>query len=260
MNQFLVCLTFMIALSVAAQPAAVTFKSGTEQVSLLELYTSEGCSSCPPAETWLSGLKESPGLWKDFVPLAFHVDYWDYLGWRDPWGSRPFSDRQRAYAKQWHNDSIYTPGFVRDGKEWRGWRGRKDGPGSTGVKAGMLTVSSSGTNHWQVSFIPAHTSGRSYEVHAALLASGLSSDVKAGENRGRRLRHDFVVLKLVTASLVQSGEQFQGGFILSQPSNAVANNLALTVWITPVGGLESLQATGGWLAPPLAGKSTRSSP
>jgi len=85
--------------------AAVTFESSETQTSLLELYTSEGCSSCPPAEKWLSRLKESPGLWKDFVPVAFHVDYWDYLGWRDRWSSKTFTDRQHAYASAWRSDS-----------------------------------------------------------------------------------------------------------------------------------------------------------
>src|SRR5216684_4742881 len=194
MRQFLFCLPLMAVFSVNAQSALVTFQSATEQTALLELYTSEGCSSCPPAEAWLSGLKKSPGLWKDFVPLAFHVDYWDYLGWRDPWASTSFSDRQRNYAKQWRSESIYTPGFVLNGKEWRDWSGRKDGPKSGGAKAGVLKVSSSGTNRWQVSFAPANSDGASYEVHAALLAGGSSSGVKAGENRGRLLSHDFVVL------------------------------------------------------------------
>src|SRR5712671_5590397 len=132
----------------------VQFQSGATQTGLLELYTSEGCSSCPPAELWLSRLKESPKLWKDFVPVAFHVDYWDYLGWRDPWANKSFSERQHAYARAWRSDSVYTPGFVLNGKEWRAWSKQKDGPKSAGVKAGVLTVSSSERNHWQVSFAP----------------------------------------------------------------------------------------------------------
>src|SRR5882724_9692041 len=107
--------------AINAQPPTLTFQSSQKQTTLLELYSSEGCSSCPPAETWFSRLKESPGLWKDFVPVAFHVDYWDYLGWRDPWSSKTFTDRQHAYARAWRSDSVYTPGFVLNGKEWRTW-------------------------------------------------------------------------------------------------------------------------------------------
>ncbi len=198
----------------------------------------------------MSRLKDSPGLWKDFVPLALHVDYWDYLGWRDPWANKSFSDRQRTYAKQWRSESIYTPCFALDGKEWRDWSGRKDGPKSTDVKTGVLTVSSSDMNRWQVNFTPANSASADYEVHAALLAGGLSSNVKAGENRGRILPHDFAVLTLTTASLVRSGNVAQGEFVLSKPRGAAESDIALAVWITPAGRLEPLQATGGWLACP----------
>ncbi len=248
MRTSFMCLPAIFVVAANAQNTSLTFQSSREQTALIELYTSEGCSSCPPAETWLSRLKESPGLWKDFVPLAFHVDYWDYLGWGDPWANKSFSDRQRAYAKQWRSDSIYTPGFVLDGKEWRDWSGRKDGPKSAGAKSGVLTVSSSDTNRWQVNFAPANTGGADYEVHAALLAGNLSSNVKAGENRGRLLRHDFAVLALAKASLVRSGDVAQDEFILNKQRNAAESYLALAVWITPTGRLEPLQATGGWLA------------
>src|SRR5258708_5201471 len=109
------CQILIMTISMNAQAEPLTFQSALEQTALLELYTSEGCSSCPPAETWLSRMKESPGLWKDFVPVAFHVDYWDYLGWRDLWATRGFSDRQRAYAGHWQSKSIYTPCFVLNG-------------------------------------------------------------------------------------------------------------------------------------------------
>lgn len=84
-----------------ANAAPVVFKSSQRQTALVELYTSEGCSSCPPAESWLSGMKKASGLWSDFVPVAFHVEYWDNLGWRDKWSSKQSSDRQRDYAGVW---------------------------------------------------------------------------------------------------------------------------------------------------------------
>src|SRR5271170_8405110 len=98
MNHFLLCLPLIVVFSVNAEPQAISFKSSERQTALLELYTSEGCSSCPPAEAWLTRLKGAPGLWNDFVPLAFHVEYWDNQSWRDKWSSRQFSDRQRGYA------------------------------------------------------------------------------------------------------------------------------------------------------------------
>src|SRR6516164_9572668 len=91
------------------------FESGPAQVSLLELYTSEGCSSCPPAEAWLGELSRNPNLWRAVVPVSFHVDYWDNLGWKDGFSSREFTLRQRFYAASWGSESVYTPGFVLNG-------------------------------------------------------------------------------------------------------------------------------------------------
>src|SRR5437867_10582189 len=83
--------------------APISFQSQQNRTALLELYTSEGCSSCPPAEAWLSKLKDAPGLWRDFVPIAFHVDYWDSLGWKDPFAIKAYSERQRDYAASWRS-------------------------------------------------------------------------------------------------------------------------------------------------------------
>src|SRR5262249_36121801 len=117
----------------------VSFQSGETQTTLLELFTSEGCSSCPPAEKWISNLRSNPDLWKKVVPVAFHVDYWDHLGWRDPFSKQEFTERQRSYAATWGGDSIYTPGFVVNGREWRGWFGGPSLPAAP-EKVGVLRV------------------------------------------------------------------------------------------------------------------------
>ena len=117
-----------------------TFESGDTQSSLIELFTSEGCSSCPPAEKWLSALKSSSDLWKKAVPVAFHVDYWDHLGWRDRFAKPEFTSRQHRYAAAWGGDSVYTPSFVVNGKEWRDWFGGNAMP-ITSTKVGVLRVS-----------------------------------------------------------------------------------------------------------------------
>src|SRR5271154_5943526 len=159
---------------VAANAAPVVFQSSERQTALVELYTSEGCSSCPPAESWLSSLKKESGLWSEFVPVAFHVEYWDYLGWRDKWSSKQFSNRQQNYAAVWGSDNIYTPEFVLNGEEWHNWFGLRGSPGLSSTKTGILTVSYEGTNHWQTSFVPAADGTASYEVNVALLDSELS--------------------------------------------------------------------------------------
>ena len=90
----------MAFIALASLPAAnpIVLRSGQQAVPLLELFTSEGCSSCPPAEAWLGKLRHDDGLWRDFVPLAWHVNYWDRLGWPDRFAERVYTDRQYAYA------------------------------------------------------------------------------------------------------------------------------------------------------------------
>ncbi|HSH39027.1 MAG TPA: DUF1223 domain-containing protein, partial [Chthoniobacterales bacterium] len=92
-----------VAFNAAATAAEVKFQSGPVRTHLLELFTSEGCSSCPPAERWVSELRANPRLWKDFVPVAFHVDYWDRLGWPDRFAKKAFTGRQQAYAAAWRS-------------------------------------------------------------------------------------------------------------------------------------------------------------
>jgi len=248
----LLCLPLIATMTANAQPAAIQFQSAPTRTALLELYTSEGCSSCPPAETWLSGLQDSPRLWKDFAPVAFHVDYWDYLGWKDAWSNADYSERQRAYAQLWHSENIYTPELVLNGKEWHNWFTGKNGPKSDGGRAGILTVTATATNRWQASFVPEKPADAPYEIHAALLAGGMVSNVKAGENKGRRLNHDFAVVNLVQIGMTTSNGVAKGKFILNPPraGAGAGRTLALTAWITRAGQLEPLQATGGWLIPP----------
>jgi hypothetical protein len=236
--------------AITANSAPVVFQSSERQTSLLELYTSEGCSSCPPAEAWLSNLKASPGLWSDFVPVAFHVDYWNYLGWRDRCSNERFSDRQREYAKVWGSENIYTPEFVLNGKEWSHGFWNKGVPAATELNAGLLKVSSEDDSHWRVAFTPEQNRKSVYEVHGALLVSGVSSGVKAGENAGRQLNHDFAAIAFTEVPLVSRSNVLESVFVLDAEQNKSNGRLALAVWITPNGNTEPLQATGGWLTNP----------
>ena len=117
--------TFCLALAILfsgfslAQPQV--FSSGEQQTRLVELYTSEGCSSCPPADRWLTRFKTRPDLWTVYVPVAFHVDYWNYLGWADRFSRKAHTRRQARYKRQGGVNSVYTPGFVINGYEWRGF-------------------------------------------------------------------------------------------------------------------------------------------
>ncbi len=242
----LLSLITVATLNANGQSQPVVFESDATQTGLLELFTSEGCSSCPPAETWLSSLKESPGLWKEFVPVAFHVDYFN-RPWRDPWSSREFSDLQRAYAAWWGRPSVYTPGFVFNGNEWPRWSGLGARLKAARPQAGVLKATSSDQSHWQVRFTPLAPSQPAYEAYAALLASGLTSDIRAGENQGRYLTHDFVVVTLVKNALRTDRGTAWGQVVLSKPAKGQAGRLALAVWVKTAGRMEPLQAVGGWL-------------
>ena len=243
-------LAFAVVIATTVSAAPLRFMSGTKQVSLLELYTSEGCSSCPPAEEWLNKLKASPDLWKDFVPVAFHVDYWNSLGWRDRWSSPEFSERQRAYARHWRSENIYTPGFVLKGQEWRNWFGLRGAPSSSGANVGVLEINSTNSVRWSASFAPTGGAKGAYETHAALLVGGLSSEVKAGENRGRTLPHEFTVVELVQFGMTSSSGLVHGKFLLNTARHSSEKTLAIAAWVTHGSDLTPLQATGGWLSAP----------
>lgn len=249
-----ICLFAMLA-GVTVTAAPVSFQSTERQTALLEIYTSEGCSSCPPAEAWLSKLKSAPGLWSEFVPVAFHVAYWNNLGWRDKLSSGQFSDRQRSYAQAWSAENIYTPEFVLNGREWGNWLGFRRVPSTSAKKVGILRVNSNDGKHWQVDFVPTEKNTMNYEVATALLISGLGSQITGGENSGRHLNHDFAALSLATYPLAGQTNGFCGNFAIDPKQKGMTGRLALAVWVTRSGSLEPLQATGGWLPSQAGNKS-----
>jgi len=240
-------LTLALVGSAAALGAApVSFSGGPSRVALIELYTSEGCSSCPPADRWLGALRDDPGLWKEFVPLAFHVNYWDSLGWKDRLSSGSFTEREYAYASAWGSRTVYTPCFVRNGAEWKPSWGL---PGRQGGAAGLLRITLGDDGACGVLFEPATGAlSAPHEVHLALLGGGIASRVTAGENRGETLTHEFVVLGMTEAALVSGPEGSGERTILMLPRAAAdSRRRALAAWITRQGELEPLQAAGGWI-------------
>jgi peptide-methionine (R)-S-oxide reductase len=230
---------------------AQTIAGGPARASLLELYTSEGCASCPPAEAWFSKLTTDGRLWKDVVPVAFHVDYWDYLGWVDVFARPQFSERQRDYAAAWKSDRVYTPGFVWNGSEWRGWFDGKPLPSSR-ADMGTLTLDVfPGTAAIRFAFVAGSRMimhGRP-EAYVAVLAGGLSRDVKSGENKGKNLLHDFVVMDLQRVSLQEDGEAWTGTGSWRAAKSDTPARYAVAVWVVPEGSREPLQAAGAWLTP-----------
>ncbi len=225
-----------VCLGVIAQAEPLQLSSVGSDKLLIELYTSEGCSSCPPAERFLNRLGERSDLWTTYVPVAFHVDYWDRLGWRDRFSSPTYSQRQRRYAKLGYLGSVYTPGFVVNGREWRrGWFRSDPPPAQAGAGALRLRLEDG-----QVS---AHydASPGTYRLYLALLGMGLRTEISAGENRGRSARHDFVVLDFVTADSAEGRWQLP----MPRPEESGAEGYALAAWVGLGEDPTPLQVVGG---------------
>jgi hypothetical protein len=221
----------------AAQADPLVFNSGSTQVTLLELYTSQGCSSCPPAERWLNELTDSGDLWTGIVPVALHVDYWDYLGWEDPFAIPENAGRQRSYAQHNRARTVYTPGMFVNGREWRGWIYRFR-PRASERTPGVLSARIA-NGQLQASF---PTDGTPLELHVALLGFGIVTEVKGGENRNRTLPQEFVALARVVH------HSTDGSWSVSLPeTKQPAGRYGIALWVSAAGNPVPLQATGGWL-------------
>lgn len=180
-------------------------ESGRRTAALVELYTSEGCSSCPPADRWLSGLGSRGYAPDRVVPLSLHVDYWDYIGWKDPYARKEFSLRQRKLSQLQRMALVYTPQVLLQGRDFRGWGGGKDFDAALAkinaqpAKARIsLEIHSFKGNLLEVSAaaeLLAQAKEGDPALYLAAYQNRLESRVLAGENRGRTLPHDYVVLE-----------------------------------------------------------------
>lgn len=178
---------------------------------VLELFTSQGCSSCPLADALISRLGQSSPLRQTLIPLAYHVDYWDRLGWKDPFSAPRWTERQEAYARRFRQRGLYTPQIV--------IQGRAEAVGSDEIRirahleaaaeeppAGTLTLhvapSAKGPDHLRVivnATLLQNVPGPSVEGIVVLFENGLVTQIQRGENAGLRLRNDYVVRDLVRA-------------------------------------------------------------
>lgn len=205
-------LTLLLLAWHAAAPAAMSTdkstcsaSSGPSRASLLELYTSEGCSSCPPADRWLSELRarssqphSSQPRPQPLVPLAFHVDYWNQLGWPDRFSRPAYSARQRWIAQVNRARTVYTPQFVLDGRDWRPRGGLPPARDQAAAAQLRLELGPASGDRLEVQGeARMHSRMPRAQVYLALYENNLSSRIAAGENAGRLLRHDYVVRELV---------------------------------------------------------------
>jgi hypothetical protein len=194
------------AASAAAQTSAMACnaESGQRRTPVIELYTSEGCSSCPPADRWLSSLKGAAASGQAVVQ-AFHVGYWDYIGWVDRFAAPAHTQRQRQVAAHNGLRNIYTPQVVRNGRDWRDW---SRALGSEEPAAARIAIRQAAQDAFEATIEPVPGAG-AWSAYWSVTEHGHSSKVKAGENAGELLHHDFVVRQYVPLGTYQGAQQLR---------------------------------------------------
>jgi len=208
---------------------------------LLELFTSEGCSSCPPADKLLEAMDQAqpiPGA--NLIVLSEHVDYWNQLGWKDPFSSAQLSGRQTVYAARLHRDGAYTPQLIVDGQaEMIG----SDGPAvKSAIEKAMrveklplklskpLREGDQVTVHVDIPNLLAAGKGTA-SIYLALADSRVQSSVAHGENAGKSLQHVAVVRTLTQAGRLKAGDSFSQDVHLAVPAGAGANGLRVVAFV-----------------------------
>ena len=227
--------------------AACSAESPKHTVALAELYTSEGCDSCPPADKWLSGLT-ARGLTADqVVPLSLHVDYWDYIGWKDVFAQPKFTERQRELAHLANSRLVYTPQVVLSGRDFRGWgsaaferqvRAVNAKPAVADIKLGLEVAGS----EVKLSADAVSRTRSAAQLFVALTQSKIVSNVKAGENRGVTLKHDYVVREWIGPVALSSDGKARLDKAVIAPKGAPTNDLGLVALVQDTKSGEILQA------------------
>ena len=222
----------LIAVWPVASYAECRASSAEHMTAVVELYTSEGCDSCPPADRWLSAFTQRTDASRA-VALAFHVDYWDRLGWRDRFGSARYTARQHEQAERQQEAFVYTPQVLLQGADFPGWRARGEPEAAIAAinaRPARATIDLTatpvdrGAAAVDLRLRVPQPSDRSHAAIAvALVQDGLASDVKAGENAGKLLAHDRVVRQWrVAAPALDAKGEATDHFVLSLPADAGA--------------------------------------
>jgi len=209
------------ASAMAAAPMCKA-ESGAAQVPVIELYTSEGCSSCPPADRWLSSLKPIAASGRAVVQ-AFHVGYWDYIGWVDRFAAAAHTARQREVASRNGLSNIYTPQVVRNGKDWRDYARALEGGESARAR---IVMQKTGEDAFEAQVSTPDGVG-AWAAYWTVTEHGHSSKVKAGENAGESLQHDFVVRQYVPAGEYRGASRLTLRAVASQVAHPRQVNLVV---------------------------------
>ena len=246
-------LTFVSTASFAGEVKAT---SGAFRTPVVELYTSEGCSSCPRADDWVAKLGDSLDDEFHAVPLAFHVDYWNRLGWEDPFSDPAFTERQQDLAAINKQRSIYTPEFLVSGEETRGTtsvveaiRKANADLASVSITMGLMP----GENGLDAELVVNNQSDRA-DLYLAVYESNIVREIAAGENKGLTLHHDFVVRHWQKVATVDTGE-YQGKHMVSLDEDWNRDNLGFAAIMLDRDTGKTLQALKINVAEVFAGES-----
>lgn len=250
MNTWTITLALATAMAGPAQGApACSGSSPPHTVALVELYTSEGCDSCPPADKFFSGLRADGLAPEQAVLMSLHVDYWNYIGWKDAYSRAVFTERQRKLAELVGSRTIYTPEMFIAAREIRSsrWQGgvQESVKRINAVPARADIAISLGTPGPAGLPVEVRASALANgKLHVALVQSGIDSQVKSGENRGRLLHHDHVVREWL-APVALEGKAARPAALVTRtvplPVGAVPRNLAISAFVQGERG-EILQA------------------
>jgi hypothetical protein len=205
---------------------------------LVELFTSEGCSSCPPADAFLQKLDRQPIAGEEMIVLSEHVDYWNHIGWKDPYSARFYSDRQGAYAKRLGLDSVYTPQIVLDGSsEFVGSDealadkafAKELGKPKLTIRLSSVSVGASNLllAHLETGALQESFAIREADIYFAVALNRAESKVARGENAGRTLEHVAVVRSMVKVGTLRLGQIFAQDVYLKLDPGTDTRNLRL---------------------------------
>jgi len=228
---------------ICAMASLVVGETATTRVPILvELFTSEGCSDCPPADAFLQKLDEQPFPGAEMIVLSEHVDYWNHIGWKDPYSSPLYSQRQEAYGREFALGSVYTPQMVVDGtSEFVGSdRTAASKAFAQAISAPKIAIRLSSISIDPANILRVHLetdaleNGHSADVYLAVARNHAVSQVSAGENAGRKLSHTAVVHVLSKAGSLQEHRTFAQEIQVKLPSDLPNNDLRLIAFVQQV--------------------------
>lgn len=236
-----------LATSMAVAAPGCTASSGGKKTALVELYTSEGCSSCPPADAWIGNIY---GRYRSdqLVSLALHVPYWDDLGWKDGFSQTAFAQRQSWLVGLNGHRTVYTPHFFVSGAEVANWSRSLDAEVrriNASPATAHISVSASVSRNDKLAVATeaaTSVSGDGQQLFLAVIEDGLTSEIRAGENRGTVMHHDHVVRALIGPLTMPGGKSTDRREVSIEPVWHVAR-LGIVAFIQDGRTGEVLQAT-----------------